>query len=610
MEARQHRGRCDWTLETMATPSKAMRRGDFTRLLAHESSVWLVPLCLLILRFVDAFTIKTFFQPDEYFQVLEPAWEIAFGEDSGAWITWEWREQLRSSMHPMLFAGVYRAVAHLCDILHATPGFRAQALIASPKVLQACIAAAGDFFTWRLSRQVYGPDQPASLAALLLTVLSPWQWFCSVRTLSNALETTLTIGALTYWPWAWLLRQDPAGGTPSYGAPPRGLNMALTSAAIACILRPTNIVIWAAVALMCLYRYGDLHKTVMLSSQAFVCGTAVLAVAVGMDRTYYGAWTFPPLKFLYFNVVQSLSVFYGANRHDYYLTEGLPLLLTTALPFATVGMWQAFGTGPERPERNRSEERGTRFVLAVTVLVTVITMTTISHKELRFIYPLLPILHVLAAKPLAAFFHPFPFPASRLRAGLMLLMLAVSTYIAFYVSFVHQRGVIDVVHYLRHEQEARLLSPAATGAKSASGNFTVGFFMPCHSTPWRSHLVHPEIQAWALTCEPPLHLSVEHRLGYLDEADIFYAEPQSWIDDNMADCTTVMKAPPIEASSGGAATERREWPEYLVFFQHLQPVLADVLDKTRYEECWRSFNTHWHDDRRRQGDVVVWCLRP
>lgn len=43
---------------------------------------------LIILRFVNAITIRTFFQPDEYFQSLEPAWEMAFGASSGAWITW------------------------------------------------------------------------------------------------------------------------------------------------------------------------------------------------------------------------------------------------------------------------------------------------------------------------------------------------------------------------------------------------------------------------------------------------------------------------------------------------------------------------------------------
>jgi phosphatidylinositol glycan class B len=38
---------------------------------------------------------------------------------------------------------------------------------------------------------------------LALTVLSPWQWFCSTRTLSNCLETTITIVALNLWPWEW-----------------------------------------------------------------------------------------------------------------------------------------------------------------------------------------------------------------------------------------------------------------------------------------------------------------------------------------------------------------------------------------------------------------------
>ena len=45
-------------------------------------------LFLLAFRILNALSIKTFFQPDEFFQSLEPAWEIAFGPESGAWITW------------------------------------------------------------------------------------------------------------------------------------------------------------------------------------------------------------------------------------------------------------------------------------------------------------------------------------------------------------------------------------------------------------------------------------------------------------------------------------------------------------------------------------------
>ena len=43
---------------------------------------------IFIIRLINAWWIATFFQPDEYFQALEPAWNLAFGDRSGAWLTW------------------------------------------------------------------------------------------------------------------------------------------------------------------------------------------------------------------------------------------------------------------------------------------------------------------------------------------------------------------------------------------------------------------------------------------------------------------------------------------------------------------------------------------
>jgi len=37
-----------------------------------------------------------------------------------------------------------------------------------------------------------------------LTVANPWQWYVSVRTFSNSIETTLTVAAMRYWPWELL----------------------------------------------------------------------------------------------------------------------------------------------------------------------------------------------------------------------------------------------------------------------------------------------------------------------------------------------------------------------------------------------------------------------
>jgi len=343
-----------------------------------------------------------------------------------------------------------------------------------------------------------------------------------------------------------------------------------------------------------------------LAQSAVSCGSAVLALSISADRMFYGEWAFPPLKFLYINVVQSLSIFYGRNRHDYYFTEGLPLLLTTALPFAVLGCWQALESNSDRASARRYDERQSSFVLAMAIVTTVITLSLIAHKEVRFIYPLLPMLHVLAAQPLADFFHPFPLPAKKTRFALMVLMVTVNICIAAYVGVLHQRGVIDVMHYLRHEQEARMLATHTAGQFTPTANMTVGFFMPCHSTPWRSHLVHPEIDAWALTCEPPLNQTADERRQYLDEADVFYSHLPTWVGVNMEEIPYRDKASDVRHYSDEA---QRAWPEYLVFFEHLEPSMAFVLQGSRYEECWRGFNTHWHDDSRRQGDVVAWCLR-
>jgi len=323
-------------------------------------------------------------------------------------------------------------------------------------------------------------------------------------------------------------------------------------------------------------------------------------MTLAVDGAYYGQFTLPSLNFLYFNVVQSLAVFYGRNRIDYYFTEGLTLLLTTALPFAAVGLRRSLRPGVDRPQFAGYVERQIRYILALTVITSVLAFSMIAHKEMRFIYPLLPVLHVLAAKPLAEFFAPFPVPKSYIRLGLLLLGLTVNVYIAAYVSLVHQRGVIDVVHYLRLEAET---------PSGSVRNTTVGFFMPCHSTPWRSHLVHAEILAWALTCEPPLNVPLEYRADYEDEADVFYNHPGGWIDEHVQDRKTIFKTANANVNVPELEQGKRTWPEYLVFFEHLEPVMNAVLEDTRYEECWRGFNTHWHDDRRRRGDVVVQCLR-
>jgi phosphatidylinositol glycan class B len=150
---------------------------------------------------------------------------------------------------------------------------------------------------------------------------------------------------------------------------------------------------------------------------------------------------------------------------------------------------------------------------------------------------------------------------------------------------------------------------------------SVGFLMPCHSTPWRSHLVFPSIEAWALSCEPPLGLNETQKKVYLDEADQFYENPTNFLQTHMAgglwhiprrpSYQSLSPPQPIQAHPQSSRKEyMHEWPDYLVFFAQLEPTMRTTLRSSSYSECWRTWNTAWHDDSRRKGDIVVWCLDP
>lgn len=388
------------------------------------------------------------------------------------------------------------------------------------------------------------------------------------------------------------------------------------------MLRPTNLFIWLSIATPTLTQLLSTKSRVSLDDKVTFLGEAinysivVLGISAISDRLYFGIWTFPPYQWLTFNISRDLAVFYGRNDWHYYLTQGLPLLLTTYLPFALAGLWKA------------TSKKGIPFIFATTILTTLASLSLVSHKEVRFIYPLLPLLHILAAPAVASFFyttkttttHPPPFPSTpetsqttiTQRKPLILLILLLNVSIAFYTTQVHQSGVLPAVKYIRSEYERLALdtrgvplsSPGANqhapfgipAARTTSFDETetlAAFLMPCHSTPWRSQLFYPGLKAWALTCEPPLHIPAHsrEREAYRDEADRFYDDPVGFLEREVN-------------------TRERPWPRYVVGFEgierHLRLYYEDAMKGFKVQERWRIRNSQWHDDWRRRGDVVIW----
>jgi phosphatidylinositol glycan class B len=112
-----------------------------------SSKLFVFIICLLF-RFLNAFLTRTYDNPDEYWQGQEVAHHLVFGT---GYLTWEWREKIRSFAHPLVLASVYK----LLELLRLDD---TSVLVAVPRYLQATLAAIADVATYTLAKQVLGND--------------------------------------------------------------------------------------------------------------------------------------------------------------------------------------------------------------------------------------------------------------------------------------------------------------------------------------------------------------------------------------------------------------------------------------------------------------------
>ena len=193
--------------------------------------------------------------------------------------------------------------------------------------------------------------------------------------------------------------------------------------------------------------------------------------------------------------MSSVSLFYGLGSWHYYFSQGLPILCTTALPFVLHGMWTAIS----------SKQLVALQTMTEGVFWTIGVYSLAGHKEWRFIHPLLPLLHVLAAKSLDDLSIS---PSTRKnepgkRKPLLdiaiprryLAWLMLTCPLSLYVVLFYCSAPISAMSFLRSLPRQTLHS------------ITIGVLMPCHSIPGQAYLHRKELadgRLWALGCEPPL----------------------------------------------------------------------------------------------------------
>ncbi|CAO3651314.1 unnamed protein product [Cunninghamella blakesleeana] len=556
-----------------------------------KTSKTFIFILFLLYRWWNAYMTRTFDNPDEYWQGNEVAHCLVFGY---GYITWEWIHQLRSYFHPLLLASIYKMVAllkldyHYWIMNHILGYF------------QATLSAIGDLYAFNLSKKLFGNDiAPYSL----FIIISSWfEFLMAPRTLSNTLEAILTIIAMNYWPFPDLQYNDSKTWLNQY-------RLSLFWASLACITRPTNGLIWFFLGLQLLYHHFRTQPTLkqcwVILWNAFMIVSFLFMVNSMVDTYFYRFYNQPqgpnsdhhqwwfnmilsdpkkivfvPWTFLKTNVFQSIAVFYGAHPFHWYLSQGLPLMLFTFIPFTCIGFYQ-------------SMKKSSASASLCGLIIWIITIySLLSHKEFRFLYPIFPVLLMMTSFGLKTTNQSFK---NKKWNGFIIFGLWTSQFFfSIYFSVYHQRGIIDAMTWLQRQQAS-----------------SIGFLMPCHSTPWQSMIHQRNTSMWFLTCEPPLtHIEMVNNNNnnneYLDQADQFYKDPLLFLSTHLKQ--------KLSSSSSSSESNDLVWPTHLVMFDHLLKLengfIKDYLILQQgYMQCGRFFNSHFHWDNRRKGDVVIMCKK-
>lgn len=253
--------------------------------------------------------------------------------------------------------------------------------------------------------------------------------------------------------------------------------------------------------------------------------------------------------------------------------------------------------------------------LSFAVLITISTLSFIVHKEVRFIYPLVPLLHILAAPYVTAFFivpQADGIPTSRGAVGiqrkpLLVLGLLVNLVIATYLSYFHSAGPILVMDELRaefqriHPQNLTIPAPFTYTNETVEPLELFALFLtPCHATPWRSHLIYPALRARALTCDPPLHTAPgsAEREAYVPEDRRFDADKVGFLANELWSVKGL----------------NEELPRYIVGYEGIEPALQEYFgasgpgaDKSvTLKQTWSAWNGLFTDDDRKSGEIKIW----
>ncbi|XP_026474238.1 GPI mannosyltransferase 3-like [Ctenocephalides felis] len=498
-------------------------------------SKWKCLLLILGVRVLSVFAVRTWYVPDEFWQSLEVAHYLTFGY---GYLTWEWHERIRNFLYPLSISVLYKCL----DILHLDSVYM---LTTVPRIVQAIFTGVAEYKLYCWSGR--------SKWTLFMCLSSWFVFYIGSRTLLNTVEYGIACIAITQFPW----RNCRSGDRCRF----------LYTIGLGTAMRPTFIIPWIP---LCIYHLYN-PKLIFLKEiivRYVVITLIMLFASIGIDSLVTQRFSFTSWNFLKINIVQGVANFYGSHSFHWYLLIGLPTILSISIvPFAlaTYSMM-----------KNKFSDHISSLML-ISITWNLVIYSMITHKEFRFLSGSLPMILVVTSKYLSFVCSLRSVPKLALYFIVCAIML-FNLLPMYYFSWIHQSGTTLLM--------PALLKTVENYSRSNAVPPNLLFLMPCHSTPYYSH-IHQNLSMRFLTCEPDIKYN-----GIEDEADVFYQNPQKWLDINYFN---VIDDECKSSSCIGRQNIKDKLPTHLIMFDELQNRIHKSLK--HYKEVLKLFHTHFPTER-------------
>lgn len=301
----------------------------------------------LVSRLIFAFSDDGLWWPDEYYQALEPAHRAVFGY---GWQAWEFVDGARHWTLP----GLVAAVMKLADLLHLP-------LIPVVEVVSVLINAATIVAVYVLA-QALGASRWASALSATVFAFMGLAVFMSPRTMGegwSALPVTLAFALLVG---------------------PRLTTRALIGAglllSLAVGLRLQNG-LFCLGALIMAFRLGTRRQGLTLLG-VFGVGAVIYGL---VDLVTWGSLFHSAITYIRFNLIEGRASSFGTHPFWLYVTSLITAEGATVIPLVLLSLLGM--------RRSRA--------LPLMIVAFLAVHSLIPHKELRFVFPILPLLAAHAA---------------------------------------------------------------------------------------------------------------------------------------------------------------------------------------------------------------------